>query len=88
MHQATKPVYSLPSMPLVIELLDLAIAGKAVLWVSLWDGVVSLAGIYHLCDILVAMMSKFRTHKHLLKLYFSSALYLIPAKNEAVFESL
>lgn len=88
MHQAAKPVYSLPPVPLVIELLDLAVAGKAVLWVSLWNGVVSLAGIYHLRDVLVAVMSKFRTHKHLLKLYFSSALYLLSSKNEAAFESL
>lgn len=56
MHQAAKPVYSLPHIPLVIELLDLAIAWKAVLWSSLWNGVVSLEGIYHFCDVLVAVM--------------------------------
>lgn len=88
MHQAAKPVYSLPHMLLVIEVLDLAVAWKAVLWDSLWNGVVSLAGIYHLWDVLVAVMCKFRAHKHLLKLYFSSSLCLVSANNEAVFEPL
>lgn len=88
MHQAARPVYSLPHVLLVIEVLDLAVAWKAVLWDSLWNGVVSLASIYHLCDVLLAVMCKLRTHKHLLKLYVSSALYLVSAKSKAVFQSL